>query len=631
MKFNYLAGCKPMLDIEENEEMSMDISYFQAIKAIGLSIVKRQGYGVSSWDITRALYPYGIELNHRKVVNIIAKAVSKTGKTYLSDLEAILTMAGYTLEEANLFAYFNGNVDAQKLGSLSNKLYGKTNIAIYDAHQEIWVGYSSGFFKDVIKAEDIKSLDEKIEVIAQRAFDRNPSAFNGAKPYPAWNKKQQKLSRHGYIHNHSISPNVYYRGAFEMLSVYGISEDLFNMRIDMSCHETNHFWGNLMPSSIFGVFSRDIEAYFSEKLGFGVTNHIHGNVDYIEVTRLVALGRERMAVDKLGIGAIVSAVAKGFEPEYYMTGVSRKVMDACIKSFGEPSKRGLAISAYYDGNNSLIQKEGMQLVSKLPKDLYVNHGYSHKGDTVEVFLNGMNLYVKRQDYYEYDHEMIAKGREFFPRCSVAGAQALQEAGYFNPDFEYAESSMPDIEIEHQGYKLQKMAKDSPLQFEVGEFASCCQHLGGASEDLVLQIPVTDRGDNYYITHPGGRPMACMFVFGTADGFVIDSVEATKNLPIEVLTSIVDKFVDILNTDSNVYISDTEYGVTEIVREANEYDGEAISIESLEVEANWGYLDAEDVYPICASTAYRTTFNLKDYSYLLKDIEKYENMAFRGAK
>ena len=121
---------------------------------------------------------------------------------------------------------------------------------------------------------------------------------------------------------------------------------------------------------------------------------------------------------------------------------------------------------------------------------------------------------------------------------------------------FAESAMPSVSAEHDGYSISKMNKNSPLQFKVGDFAACCQSLDGAGAMAVISILFSEYADNYYVTSPTGEPIGDVMIWKANECYVVDSMESRKLLPEDVFCKLLCKIADqfdmplVINSEDN---------------------------------------------------------------------------------
>ena len=121
---------------------------------------------------------------------------------------------------------------------------------------------------------------------------------------------------------------------------------------------------------------------------------------------------------------------------------------------------------------------------------------------------------------------------------------------------FAESAMPSVSAEHDGYSISKMNKNSPLQFRVGDFAACCQSFDGVGAMAVISILFSEYADNYYVTSPTGEPIGDVMIWKANECYVVDSMESRKLLPEDVFCKLLCKIADqfdmplVINSEDN---------------------------------------------------------------------------------
>lgn len=90
--------------------------------------------------------------------------------------------------------------------------------------------------------------------------------------------------------------------------------------------------------------------------------------------------------------------------------------------------------------------------------------------------------------------------------------------------------MPNEDLHVGGITLSRISKESPLQFEVGNFSACCQHMTGAGASVIPFIMTHDHVDVYSFSKNAERCGSMVLYYLDNLGiYTIDSVERRKML------------------------------------------------------------------------------------------------------
>lgn len=90
--------------------------------------------------------------------------------------------------------------------------------------------------------------------------------------------------------------------------------------------------------------------------------------------------------------------------------------------------------------------------------------------------------------------------------------------------------MPNENLHVGGITLSRISKESNLQFEVGNFSACCQHMTGAGASVIPFIMTHDHVDVYSFSKNGERCGSMVLYYLDNLGiYTIDSVERRKML------------------------------------------------------------------------------------------------------
>lgn len=306
-------------------------------------------------------------------------------------------------------------------------------------------------------------------------------------------------------------------------------------------------------------------------LGKHVHAYRHGYYDTVVIYRNAIAGKTRLAAKMLGVdGALMHITMRPDERiPYQASMLDGHSVSALLKGYGELNNAGLAIAHYYGDAKKLGSAEAADTYKQLLKlnGIAHPHGFTMDKYSATDFV----AYCKDGITEEMLQGMLGWGITMEDVASIAakwddGGISMGQAAFLahnDCDSEFAESTMPDVVFEHDGWIMRRMPKSSPLQFQVGTFASCCQHIGGASESLLLEIPFQDNVDNYYVSSPNGTGIADMVVWRTTDGdYVIDSIEGRGLATDELMAKFVMDFANCIPSDSVLYVSASEYGVTD---------------------------------------------------------------------
>ena len=88
------------------------------------------------------------------------------------------------------------------------------------------------------------------------------------------------------------------------------------------------------------------------------------------------------------------------------------------------------------------------------------------------------------------------------------------------------TSIPYINIEHNGYVMYKLSEDDPRALTLGEHTDCCQYIGGAGNSCVKYGMTQPNAGFYVIEKKGGnRIQSQAFVWRYEDTLVFDNVES----------------------------------------------------------------------------------------------------------
>lgn len=132
----------------------------------------------------------------------------------------------------------------------------------------------------------------------------------------------------------------------------------------------------------------------------------------------------------------------------------------------------------------------------------------------------------------------------------------------NPN-EHVVDLMPDLVLEDSGLVLEKMSKTDIRNLYIGDITSCCQHLGGAGEDVCIEGWVDSHSSNYTFRQ-NTTILAHFWCFETkCGGLMIDSVEGLRQASPEVIARLIKQFA--ITVKKPVYLSNTNYGLTADVR------------------------------------------------------------------
>lgn len=132
----------------------------------------------------------------------------------------------------------------------------------------------------------------------------------------------------------------------------------------------------------------------------------------------------------------------------------------------------------------------------------------------------------------------------------------------NPN-EHIVDLMPDLVLEDSGLVLEKMSKTDIRNLYIGDITSCCQHLGGAGEDVCIEGWVDSHSSNYTFRQ-NTTILAHFWCFETdCGGLMIDSVEGLRQASPEVIARLIKQFA--ITVKKPVYLANTHYGLTADVR------------------------------------------------------------------
>lgn len=153
--------------------------------------------------------------------------------------------------------------------------------------------------------------------------------------------------------------------------------------------------------------------------------------------------------------------------------------------------------------------------------------------------------------------------------------------------------LPEVNyISSEGYTLSMLPKTSVENLYLGDLTSCCQHLGGAGEDVCIEGWDDPNSINYVIKSPSGAIYAHFWVWVNNKGnIIIDSVEGRDDERLRVnVIELVSKFY---REHTNSLLATTDYGYTSEVAEhlglgGRQSPGEPVGIK-------YSYLDANKVY------------------------------------
>ncbi|TXI11177.1 MAG: hypothetical protein E6Q68_06750 [Polynucleobacter sp.] len=282
-------------------------------------------------------------------------------------------------------------------------------------------------------------------------------------------------------------------------------------------------------------------------------------------------GKTRMAAKLLGAdGALMHAIMRPEEDiSYFSTLVDSQTVSALLKTFGVVDEYTVGVAEYYGDPKCIASGQASDLYRAISKldGLPYPHGFRKETTSQEDFLGFVSCGITVSHLEELKDggismEDIDAIRQDWGNTISAGCAAFLATNGIKAGKSFAFSTMPDVMVEHEGWIMRRMPKDSPLQFQVGTFASCCQHIGGQSEDLLAVIPFEDNIDNYYVASAGGTGIADMVVWRTVDGhYVIDSIEGRSQATEELMAKFVMDFAMSIEMDKKVYLSASDYGVT----------------------------------------------------------------------
>jgi hypothetical protein len=91
--------------------------------------------------------------------------------------------------------------------------------------------------------------------------------------------------------------------------------------------------------------------------------------------------------------------------------------------------------------------------------------------------------------------------------------------------EKSRSTIPDIELEHGGYKIYKLDDDDPRGLFLGNITNCCQHPLGVGAQSAWHGVGSPKGGFYVVEDPENRIIAESWVWRPDNHVVFDSVES----------------------------------------------------------------------------------------------------------
>lgn len=119
-------------------------------------------------------------------------------------------------------------------------------------------------------------------------------------------------------------------------------------------------------------------------------------------------------------------------------------------------------------------------------------------------------------------------------------------------------------VTENGWTLEVLPKDSPVNLYIGELTSCCQHIHGAAREVCKRGWTDPHSINYVIKSPSGSIMAHFWTWVAKDGrIVIDSIEGRRSVPCKEVAQLISLFAREYNF-SQVLVSKTNYGLTQEV-------------------------------------------------------------------
>lgn len=367
--------------------------------------------------------------------------------------------------------------------------------------------------------------------------------------------------------------------------------------------ELNAMRDDELPCSLFRA-KRNMIMGTIDMINPALIAHMHGtyHIDtVVRAYRTAKEGKTRLAAKMLNLdGALTHATMRPNENiPYHATLMDGHSVAASLKVFGKVDSFVVAITNYYGDAKRLFSADAVDLYSALRREcngVMAHHGCHVSAiapnDFVALCKDGIGMdTISELVWYgmitDIDDLRSIAARWDGDGITIGQAAFLVEEYVDNKPF--AESTMPDVVSEHDGWILRRMPKSSPLQFAVGDFASCCQHIGGASDGLLAHIPFYDGVDNYYVSSPNGTCIADMVIWRTIHGdYVIDSIEG-KSIATDQLMA---KFVmDIASAvEGKLYISASCYGVTEGVCSLIAHSKLLLAPES---ETSLPYTDTDD--------------------------------------
>jgi hypothetical protein len=108
-----------------------------------------------------------------------------------------------------------------------------------------------------------------------------------------------------------------------------------------------------------------------------------------------------------------------------------------------------------------------------------------------------------------------------------------EADYYRIEKKWAEarqkkaarqSTIPDLQVRHNSYRLFKLPDDDPRGLFLGEHTYCCQHPGGVGEQCAWHGVYSPDGAFYVVEDSEGKIIAQAWTWRTGNDIVFDSVE-----------------------------------------------------------------------------------------------------------